>query len=110
MDPDSPASLTLDQMDGRYAICRLGPDQPVPAWAWHGQLASVTRTPDELSIVCAEAAVPTTIEQVEHGWRALRVAGPLAFGMVGILARLTAPLAAAGLSILALATFNTDYL
>jgi hypothetical protein len=112
MPPDNPApgGLTLDLLDGRYAICRLDPAQDVPAWAWSGLLASVTRTPSELSIVCAEAAVPPTVEPVERGWCALRVAGPLDFGMVGVMARLTAPLAEAGVSILALATFDTDYL
>jgi hypothetical protein len=110
MDPATPAGLTLDLFDGRYAICRLGPGQPVPNWAWHGPLASVTRTPDELSVICAEAVVPATVEHVERGWRALRVAGPLDFGMVGVMAQLVAPLAEAGISILALATFDTDYL
>jgi hypothetical protein len=107
---DPPPGLTLDTLDGRYAICRLGPGQAVPGWAWRGPLASVTRTPTELSIVCAEAAVPSTVEHVERGWRALCVAGPLDFGMVGVMARLTAPLAEAGVSVLALATFDTDYL
>jgi hypothetical protein len=110
MNPATPDELALDLLAGRYAICRLGPDQPAPAWAWHGPLASVTRTPDELSIVCTEAAVPQDVEHVERGWRALRVAGPLDFGMVGVMARLTVPLAEVGISILALATFDTDYL
>jgi hypothetical protein len=113
MNPPTPDELTLDLLDGQYAISRLGPDQPVPAWAWYGSLASVTRTPDELSIVCAEAAVPEhveRVERVERGWRALRVADPLDFGMVGVMARLTVPLAEVGISVLALATFDTDYL
>jgi hypothetical protein len=110
MHPAVRDKLALDLLAGPHAICRLGPDQPVPVWAWHGPIASVTRTPDELSIICAEAAVPEHVEHVERGWRALRVAGPLDFGMVGVMARLTAPLAEAGVSILALATFDTDYL
>lgn len=111
MHADCPLpDLTLDLLDGRFAICRLGPEQAVPAWAWHGPLASVTRTPSELSIVCAEAAVPATVERVQRGWCALVVVGPLDFGMVGVMARLMAPLAEAGVSILALATFDTDYL
>jgi hypothetical protein len=110
MDPATRDKLALNVLLGRYAICRLGRDQAVPAWAWHGPLASVTRTPDELSIVCAEAAVPAAVERVERGWRALRVAGPLDFGLVGVMARLTVPLAEVGISILALATFDTDYL
>ena len=102
--------LQLEILSGRYAVCRLAPAQDVPAWAWTRPLASVTRTDAELSIICAEAAVPATIERAERGWRALRVAEPLDFNAVGIMAQLTAPLAKARISILALATFDTDYL
>lgn len=108
---DHPAtSLTLDLLDGLYAVCRLGPDKAVPAWAWTGPFASVTRTPAELSIVCAESAVPDGQAHVERGFRALGVVGPLDFNIVGVMARLTAPLAEAEISILALATYDTDYL
>src|SRR5687768_14722349 len=95
-EPDAAPGLSLEVLAGRLAVCRLDPAQDVPAWAWTGILASVTRTDAELSIVCAEAAVPVTVERVERGWRALRVAEPLAFDVVGIMARLTAPLAQAG--------------
>jgi hypothetical protein len=105
-----PGRLTLEILPGRYAVCRLAPDEAVPSWAWSGQLASVTRTDAELSIICAELAVPATIERAERGWRVLRVVGPLDFNAVGVMAGLAAPLARAGISILALATFDTDYL
>ena len=110
MDPTTPTGgLDLALLPGRYAVCRLDPGAAVPAWAWSGTPASVTRTDAELSIICAESAVPATVERVERGWRAVRVTGPLDFNAVGVMARLTAPLAAAGISILALATFDTDY-
>lgn len=108
--PVTAGGLTIEVLPGRYAVCRLDPGQDVPAWAWSGALASATRTDAELSIICAESAVPGTVERVERDWRALRVAGPLDFNVVGVMARLTAPLARAGISILALATFDTDYL
>ena len=102
--------LTLVVLADQFAICRLAPDAAVPAWAWHGAFVSVTRTAEELSIVCDEAAVPEAVAPVERGWRALRVAGALDFALVGILARLSAPLAEAGISIFAISTFDTDYL
>jgi hypothetical protein len=46
---------------------------------------------------------------VEGGWRALKVAGPLDFELVGILASLAVPLARSGVSIFAVSTYNTDY-
>jgi hypothetical protein len=100
--------LTLRVLPGVLAVCRLPPDAPVPGWANSGALVSVTRTAEELSVVCAAAAVPTGV-QSEGGWRALAVVGPLDFGLTGILAGLTAPLAAAGISIFALSTYDTDY-
>ena len=111
MTPSSPRhGLTLEVLAESYAVCRLDPAEAVPAWAWNGQLVSVTHTDAELSIVCAETAVPSTVERAERGWRALRVVVPLDFNAVGVMASLTAPLARAGISILALATFDTDYL
>jgi len=108
--PDAVHALTLRVLAGQYAVCRLAPTDDIPPWAWTGPLASVTRTADELSIVCTEDAVPPDVARVERGWRALGVAGPLDFALVGILARLTAALAGAGVTLFALSTFDTDYL
>jgi uncharacterized protein len=101
--------VALTVVAGTYSVCRLGPDAPLPAWAAGGPLVSVTRTPDETSVVCPAAAVPAGV-RCEGGWRCLRVAGPLDFGMVGVLAGLVGPLAAAGLSVFVVSTFDTDYL
>ena len=100
-------SLVLDRLDGTLAVCRLGADAPLADWMWTGPVASVTRTEAELSVVCAESAVPEGV-RAEGGWRALRVRGPLVFDLTGILASLTAPLAEAGLPIFSLSTFDTD--
>jgi hypothetical protein len=91
----------------RMAICRLASNAPVPAWPT-GDFVSVTRTNEELSIVCMENAVPDKV-RCERGWRLLRVAGTMDLSAVGVLAGLTAPLAAAGVSIFAISTFDTDY-
>jgi hypothetical protein len=101
-------TLQLRVVPGALAVCRLPPEEAVPAWA-AGPFLSITRTPDELSIVCDEAAVPSSI-RAERGWRALQVEGPLDFGLTGILAALTTPLAAARIPIFAISTFDTDWL
>jgi hypothetical protein len=102
-------SLTLDQVAGTFAVCRLGANEPFPAWLAPGPFVSITRTDSELSVVCPEHAVPSGV-QAERGWRCLRVRGPLGFGMTGILASLAAPLAGSGVSIFVLSTYDTDYL
>lgn len=101
-------TLRLRVMPGTLTICRLGPDATIPPWAT-GSFLSATRTPDELSLVCDEAAVPDGV-RAERGWRALQVEGPLDFGLTGVLAGLATPLAAAGIPIFAISTFDTDWL
>jgi len=101
--------LTLLVVEGAYAVCRLAADAPRPAWAAGGRFASVTRTPDELSVVCEQDAVPADV-RCERGWRALRVAGTLDFAMTGVLASLVGPLAGAGVPVFVISTFDTDYL
>jgi hypothetical protein len=94
----------LSVLPGRFAVCLLPPDAPAPERFW-----SLTRTEDELSVICTEDAVPHGAT-VQRGWRALRVAGPLDFTVSGVVAALTAPLAAAGISLLPVATYDTDHL
>jgi uncharacterized protein len=102
-------SLALTLLPGELAVCRLAPDAPLPAWAFASPLFSLTRTAGELSVVCETSAVPAGV-RAAPGWRCLAVAGPLDFAETGILAALTAPLAAAAISVFALSTFDTDYL
>jgi hypothetical protein len=70
---------------------------------------AVTRTPEELSIVVRQDAVPEGVT-AEHDWCLLKVEGVLDFGLVGILASLTEPLAQACISLFALSTYDTDYI
>ena len=109
MPPPATRTFQLEVLTGVLAVCRLGPDDPLPDWALAGDFLSITRTTDELSIVCSQEAVPPDA-RCEKGWRCLRVEGPLEFSEIGVLASLTSVLAAAGVSLLALSTFDTDYL
>ena len=77
-------------------------------WATRGAFYSITQSNEELSIVCSQGDVPSGVH-AERGWRALKVKGPLDFGLTGILASLASPLAQAGISIFAVSTFDTDY-
>jgi hypothetical protein len=101
--------LNLTIVDGTFAVCRLEADAPMPPWATAGSFSSITRTADELSVVCRQDAVPEEVVG-ERGWRCLRVAGTMPFSVVGVLASLVAPLAEAGISVFAVSTFDTDYL
>ncbi|HEX6341768.1 ACT domain-containing protein [Umezawaea sp.] len=102
--------LVVDVRPGDYSVARLAPDAPVPAGLLDAPgLVSVTRTPDELSIVCPTEVVPVS-DTDDHGWRLLTVRGPLEFTLTGIMAALSGELAAAGVSLFALSTYDTDHL
>mgnify|MGYP002784959281 CR=1 FL=1 len=104
---DEPRTLIL--LPETYAVCRLDANAPVPAWATTGSFFSITRTNDELSIVCLQSSVPDGIK-CEQDWRFFQLAGPIPFTMVGVLASLVQPLAEARISVFAISTFDTDYL
>ena len=101
-------SLRVHALAGRYAISRLEAHAQIPKWARGPSFVSITRTPDELSIVCEEANIPRG-QRSETGYAMLMIEGPLAPEMVGVLVSLITPLAQAGVSIFAISTFDTDY-
>lgn len=102
-------TLTLEVLPEPLTVCRLAPDAAIPAWATGAPFWSVTRTTDELSVICPASRVPPGVGARDDGWRALKLVGPFAFSEVGVLLRIAAPLAEAGVSILPVATYDTDY-
>jgi hypothetical protein len=100
--------LQLTLLPGVFAVCRFDGHAAVPAWAATGDFNSITRAGDELSVVCAQDAVPHGV-RCEGDWRCLRIAGAIDFSQFGVLASLLIPLAEAGISVFAVSTFDTDY-
>jgi hypothetical protein len=100
--------LRLAILPDRLAVCRLAPKAAMPSWV-RGSFLSMTRTREELSIVCDDDAVPADVK-AERDWRALHVVGPIPFETTGVAAALVTPLATAGISVFLVATFDTDYL
>ena len=102
-----PRNLSLRFLPGTFVVAKLAPGAPVPA-GLTGAFVSVTRTADELSIVCdASCDVPAAYK--DAGWRCMMLDGVWDFGETGVLASIAVPLADAGIGILAIGTFNTDY-
>jgi len=102
-------SLTLSILPGTFMICRLEPKAVIPDWASAGSFISVTRTGDELSIVCSDANVSEGLKS-DRGWSCFKVEGPIDLSLTGVLASLTSPLAEARINIFAISTYDTDYL
>ena len=101
-------SLRLSVLPGEYAVSRLSPETTPPVWAMQGDFWTVSRTTDELSVLCAADLVPDNV-QTQKGWAALKLHGPFEFTLTGILASVLNPLKAAEIGIFAVSTFDTDY-
>ena len=100
--------LRLSILPYELAICRVDARMPLPEWAG-GRFTSITRTEEELSIVCESSFVPERV-RAERGWRSLKIAGPIAFETTGVASAIVSPLAQAKISVFPIATFDTDYI
>ena len=99
----------LQLLPETLALVRRAPGDAVPGWFPGHGLRHATWAADELSLLCDEAAVPADEPHAERGWRALELQGPFDFALTGILLSVLQPLAAAGIGIFAVSTFDTDY-
>ena len=101
-------NLKFRRLAGPYAIVRLTPEAPVPAWSTEGEFNSITRTPEELSIVCPAENVPAEVNSPHH-WMCLKLQGPFPFSQTGVLLSFIEPLSSKGIPIFAISTYDTDY-
>jgi uncharacterized protein len=100
--------LKFRRLSRAYAIVRLAPVASVPEWATKGEFASITRTADELSIVCLADNLPRDVDS-QHHWICLKLEGPFPFSQTGVLLSFIEPLSSKGIPIFAISTYDTDY-
>jgi hypothetical protein len=100
--------LKFRSLPGPYSIVRLAAEAPVPDWATKGNFASITRTADELSIVCPAGNLPDAVHS-PHRWICLKLEGPFPFTQTGVLLSFIEPLSNGGVPIFAISTYDTDY-
>ncbi len=105
VDPERSLSL----MEGTFTICRLDKNASIPSWAYTEEFFSITRTPDELSIVCPQTCVPEGTD-CETGWRCLKVESPFEFDLTGAMSSVATPLVEADIGLFVVATQDSDYL
>ena len=99
--------MNLQIIPGAFAVCRPDSLSGLPT---QDDFWFLSRTDEEISLVCREESVPENCPKAETGWRMLRVQGPLDFSLTGILARLSGILAENEIPLFAVSTFDTDYL
>ena len=95
-------------MDGPYAIVRFPADSAVLGWATRGEFTSITRTSEELSVVCPMGNLPAEVESPLR-WICLKLQGPFEFSLTGVLLSFIEPLSSNGVPIFAISTYDTDY-
>jgi len=100
--------LTLSILPEKLGICHLASKTPIPEWAKDIYFCSITRTADELSIVCPQDKIPGGV-LFERDWRAFKLEGDVELSSVGVIASLAKPLAEAGISIFNVSTYETNY-
>lgn len=94
-----------------YSVIKLDPNGPLPPIPNDSDLWSITRTHDELSLVCSSAfATELGVIAQEDGWCAFRVAGTMEFSLTGVVARISDSIVRAGIGIFITSTFDTDYI
>ena len=101
--------LNLGILEGLFTIHRFSPKSKMPDKVYQGQFYSISKTDEELSVVCP-SFVSLNSEKSEENWACIKVLGPLNFSLTGILADISAILAKSEISIFAISTFDTDYI
>src|SRR5579872_1063850 len=100
--------LGFRKLAGQYAIVHLPANSAVPNWASRGEFTSITRTAEELSIVCPIESLPQDVTS-QPRWICLKLEGSFPFSMTGVLLSFIEPLSRNQVPIVAISTFDTDY-
>jgi hypothetical protein len=104
-----PAKVRLKRLAGTYAVCRLDPTSAIPAWADGDGFVSISRSEDELSVVCRAERAADDVKR-DSGWTCYRFIGPFAFDETGIVSAVIGPLSDAGIGIFVVSTFDGDHM
>ena len=101
--------LQLSLLGEIYGICVFESDTEIPEWAAAVSFCSITRTQEELTIVCPQNTIPSGCEY-DAGWRCFRIDGSFDLNQIGVISSLAAPLAQASISIFVVSSYDTDYI
>ena len=99
--------MRLIWLADRFSVCRVADDVRLHP---HASYCFTAKTETEHSLVCRMEDVPEHTIAREDDWCGFCIEGTLDFSLIGILARISALLAEAGIGIFAVSTYNTDYI
>ncbi|WMS86541.1 ACT domain-containing protein [Pleionea litopenaei] len=104
-------SFPILHLQTEHSIAKL--KEPVALPAKSNQLYNLSVTVDEISLIAPTQflrSIKSQIIKEENGWHIIKFDQVFQFKEIGVLAAVAARLAEHDISILAVSTFNTDYL
>ena len=98
--------MELVRLKPEFSVCRISELTQVD---FSREFVFLSKTDDEISLLCESGFVPAGAAAVEAGWKGLKISGILDFWMIGVISRISSLLAEAGISVFVVSTYNTDY-
>lgn len=98
--------MKLQKLSHDFSICKVTSPEEIDLTR---KYCFVSRTDEEISVVCRTKYAPADTVGRSDGWRAFRVEGELDMSLVGIISEITAILAANQIPVFVVSTYNTDY-
>jgi len=99
--------MKLIKLNLDFSICKV---EDISFIDFNREFVFLSKTDDEISLVCESNSVPENITEINDNWKALKISGVLDFSLIGIIADISNILASASIGIFVISTFNTDYI
>jgi hypothetical protein len=103
------AKQRITILANEFTIHRFEAEEPIPKKIFESKYYWIGKTEEELSVVC-DSKITLNSSKSDGNWSILKLIGQFDFSVVGILADITRVLSEAGISIVALSTYDTDYI
>lgn len=98
--------MELKVINQEFSICKV---EDLTQIDYSDKFCFISKTDEELSLVCKTKSVPQNVIECDNGWKAFRIQGVLDFSLIGILSKISALLADNKIGIFVVSTYNTDY-
>jgi hypothetical protein len=103
-------TLNLIVLADKYSIYKFKNESALPDWIYSSDFYSITKTKDEISVIAIQTDSLSEDIICSKNWRIFKIAGPLDFSLVGIIADISCILKEKKISIFTISTYDTDYI
>lgn len=105
------SAINVEIFTEEYVIIKFDLNSNLPSFIFEGNFFNILKSTTELSIICEKSVIPENFNclKIEFNWTLMKLIGPFDFDQAGVLSDFLRPLAIAQIGILALSSFDTDY-